>query len=77
VECHQWPPRGIARMTCYSLYVWHGVTILPMIGGSYTVVTIGTYFATVLATSALSYRYIEFGHVRDRRSLFRVARVDF
>jgi peptidoglycan/LPS O-acetylase OafA/YrhL len=70
------PVLQILGMMCYSLYVWHGVTRLQMIGGSYTAVRLGTYFAAVLAISALSYRYVEFGHVLDGRSLFRVARVD-
>jgi peptidoglycan/LPS O-acetylase OafA/YrhL len=67
-------PIQIFGMMCYSLYVWHGVLIVPAgiaAPGGYNVQNLGIYFAWLLLLSALSYRYIEFGHVREARPLFR------
>lgn len=56
---------------CFSIYVWHGALnrsiLLPGWGlGRFAI------FAVVLAgLSSLTYRFLEFGHVRDWRSLFR------
>jgi peptidoglycan/LPS O-acetylase OafA/YrhL len=64
-------------MMCYSLYVWHGV-LIPRIAmdaeGSFTVGRLTAYFMFLLLLSALSYRYIEFGAVRDTRKLFTPGR---
>jgi peptidoglycan/LPS O-acetylase OafA/YrhL len=58
---------------CYSLYVWHGVLIARAglaTPGGYNAQNITIYFVWVGLLSALSYRYIEFGHVREARPLF-------
>jgi peptidoglycan/LPS O-acetylase OafA/YrhL len=60
---------------CYSIYAWHGIIMLEMIPPDTsslkdTLRLSLPYLAVVLALSALSYRYIEFGHQRDWRALF-------
>jgi peptidoglycan/LPS O-acetylase OafA/YrhL len=60
-------------MMCYSIYVWHGVLIgrLVLVGpGAYAWSRVAAYFGFVLLLSALTYRYVEFGHVRETRKLF-------
>ena len=55
-------------MMCYSLYVWHGVVmarVMPSLNLSGALL----YVVALLAVSALSYRYIEFGRVRSWRQL--------
>lgn len=60
---------------CYSIYAWHGIVMNTMIppATSFLADTLRlmTPFAVlIMGLSALSYRYIEFGHVRDWRGLF-------
>jgi peptidoglycan/LPS O-acetylase OafA/YrhL len=60
-------------MMCYSLYVWHGILIQRIAmdaAGTYTLGRLTAYFMFLLLLSALSYRYIEFGAVRETRKLF-------
>ncbi len=73
------PVLQILGMMCYSLYVWHGVVKLSVLGidGLFTAAQLGMFLVILVAISALSYRYIEFGHVRDARSLFRPAVAEF
>jgi peptidoglycan/LPS O-acetylase OafA/YrhL len=55
-------------MMCYSLYVWHGVVmarVMPSLSASGVLL----YAVALLTVSALSYRYIEFGRVRNWRQL--------
>ncbi|MDD5026552.1 MAG: acyltransferase [Candidatus Peribacteraceae bacterium] len=62
-----WPLQLIGMMS-YSLYVWH----LPPMGilhASATPVRLVRYLFLVFVTSFLSYRFIEFGSVKDWRSL--------
>jgi len=62
-----WPLQLLGMMS-YSLYVWH----LPPMGilhASATPVRLVRYLFLVFVTSFLSYRFIEFGHVKDWRSL--------
>lgn len=55
-------------MMCYSLYVWHGV-VMARVMPSLSVSGVLLYILALLAVSALSYRYIEFGRVRSWRQL--------
>lgn len=65
------PPLQLLGMMCYSLYVWHGVLIFVVFGaGEFTPTTAAAYVATLLAVSALTYRFVEFGHVKGARRLF-------
>ena len=49
----------------YSLYVWHGALfgLFPRVW---------MYVLSVYIVSLVSYRVIEFGHVKDVRALFRL-----
>jgi peptidoglycan/LPS O-acetylase OafA/YrhL len=60
---------------CYSVYAWHSIIMVEMIppGTSSLKDMLRLslpYLAITIALSALSYRYIEFGHQRDWRALF-------
>ncbi|QQO20351.1 acyltransferase [Bradyrhizobium diazoefficiens] len=60
---------------CYSIYAWHSIIMVEMIPPDTsslkdTLRLSLPYVATMIALSALSYRYIEFGHRRDWRTLF-------
>jgi peptidoglycan/LPS O-acetylase OafA/YrhL len=60
---------------CYSIYAWHSIIMVEMIPPDTsslkdTLRLSLPYLATTIALSALSYRYIEFGHQRDWRTLF-------
>ena len=57
-------------MMCYSIYVWHGVIELQLIGQNPGLGDYGLLALTVFGISAVSYRYVEFGHVKDWRGLF-------
>jgi peptidoglycan/LPS O-acetylase OafA/YrhL len=60
----------LAGMMCYSIYLWHGIVRLKY-GTDYDagVVQYASYLIVVFALSALTYRYVEFGHVREWRTL--------
>jgi peptidoglycan/LPS O-acetylase OafA/YrhL len=62
--CRMWWLRIHGAM-CYSLYVWHGALfgLLPRVW---------MYVLCVYIVSLVSYRVIEFGHVKDVRALFRL-----
>ncbi len=64
---------GLLGMMCYSLYVWHGV-VMARVQPAPTLAGIAVYALALLTLSALSYRYIEFGRVRDWRQLLPSAR---
>ena len=57
----------------YSLYVWHGVAISKVIT-QFDAAHIMLYFTLVFILSCLSYRYIEFGHIKDTKSLLPAVR---
>jgi len=66
----------ITGMMSYSLYVWHHkiVDSVYFAAGNRQTVLALVIIATLTALVALfSYRYIEFGHVRDVRKVFAVA----
>lgn len=68
-------PVQVLGMMSYSLYVWHHHVIISVIGMSdayiaeHAVSAVAIAVVTVLALSALSYRYIEFGN-KDVREIF-------
>ena len=60
---------------CYSIYAWHSIIMVEMIPPDTsrlqdTLRLSFPYLAITIVLSALSYRYIEFGHRRDWKSLF-------
>ncbi|MDA9444702.1 hypothetical protein XH98_37765 [Bradyrhizobium sp. CCBAU 51745] len=69
-----WPIQVVGCM-CYSIYAWHSIIMVEMIPPDTsplqdTLQLSLPYLAITILLSALSYRYIEFGHQRDWRSLF-------
>ena len=72
-------PIQVLGMMCFSLYVWHEpllrhvfkADIAPLDGLAWT---LPAYLVLLLALSALSYRYIEFGRTADWRALFLIGR---
>ncbi|TWI00855.1 peptidoglycan/LPS O-acetylase OafA/YrhL [Bradyrhizobium daqingense] len=60
---------------CYSIYAWHSIIMVEMIPPDTsplqdTLRLSFPYLAITILLSVLSYRYIEFGHRGDWRSLF-------
>jgi peptidoglycan/LPS O-acetylase OafA/YrhL len=69
-----WPLQLLGCM-CYSLYAWHGIVMNDMIPPASSMLAdtmrlLAPFAVLILALSALSYRYIEFGHMRDWKGLF-------
>jgi peptidoglycan/LPS O-acetylase OafA/YrhL len=60
----------VTGMMCYSLYVWQLIPMARFVNGNYAPSRIALCLLTLYMFSALSYRYIEFGHVREWRGLF-------
>jgi peptidoglycan/LPS O-acetylase OafA/YrhL len=66
-------PLMLAGAMCYSLYIWHGMARVSLLGFkpvNYSLETVSLYFLILFLASTVSYRYIEFGHVKDWRYLF-------
>ncbi|MBR0934938.1 acyltransferase [Bradyrhizobium jicamae] len=66
---------------CYSIYAWHGIVMNDMIPPATSTLAdtlrlAAPFTLLILALSALSYRYIEFGHTRDWKALFLLRRED-
>ncbi len=55
---------------CFSIYVWHGVLLRAFVPLEPRAVHYVAYLGALVVVSALSYRFVEFRHVRDARSLF-------
>ncbi|MFQ5466486.1 MAG: acyltransferase family protein [Thermodesulfobacteriota bacterium] len=63
-------PVQVIGMMCYSLYVWHQMTIYAVIrDNEYTAFNLTAYFAVLFAIAGITYRYVEFGR-KDLRALF-------
>lgn len=56
---------------CFSIYVWHNLWNRALLGPDATFGRYVLFFVLLAITSVLSYRFIEFRHERDWRSLFR------
>ena len=65
----------IPGMMCYSLYVWHGIVLQKVVGSTknFDPLHLATALALTALLSLVTYRYVEFGRVREGRSLFRTA----
>jgi len=71
-----WRPLQVLGMMCYSLYIWHWPILHWLMldrarspGADFTIVMAG-YIVLTLAVAALTYRFVEFGSVREWRRLF-------
>jgi peptidoglycan/LPS O-acetylase OafA/YrhL len=69
-------PLQVLGCACYSIYAWHAMMLnemikltIPMSEALWDALFL---LPVLLAFSLLSYRYIEFGHVRDWRALFLI-----
>ncbi|MEH6584118.1 MAG: acyltransferase [Halioglobus sp.] len=69
--CENWPIMLLGMM-CYSLYVWHGVILMSIMRLGMKDFGLPAFFLALLVIGTLSYRYIEFGHIRDSKRLFRL-----
>ena len=67
-------PLQLLGMMCYSLYVWHGLAVPRIVGPTISTEGLLAYAVIVLFLSALTYRFVEFGHVRDGKALFTPAK---
>jgi peptidoglycan/LPS O-acetylase OafA/YrhL len=68
-------PLQILGLMCYSIYVWHGLILIHFFPNFQTNVAdtlryYPAYLATIIAISAMTYRFIEFRSVSDWRPLF-------
>jgi peptidoglycan/LPS O-acetylase OafA/YrhL len=68
-------PLQILGLMCYSIYVWHGLvlkTLFPTFetDAASTFEFYPIYLFYILGISAMTYRFIEFRHIKDWRSLF-------
>jgi peptidoglycan/LPS O-acetylase OafA/YrhL len=62
-------PLELAGKMCFSLYVWHGVIMERILLNGISFAHLAKYFLALGAVAWLSYRYVEFGAVRDWREL--------
>ena len=71
-----WPMR-VMGMMCYSLYVWHGLLMIAVFAPRnwvFDVKGVVIFYLLLFFFCALSYRYIEFGHVKSTRKLFAISK---
>jgi peptidoglycan/LPS O-acetylase OafA/YrhL len=64
-------PLQVFGMMCFSTYIWHG-RLIEILHAKDGIANLVFYFIALLLWSALTYRFIEFGYVRDWRPLFRL-----
>jgi len=70
-------PLQLLGMMCYSIYIWHLVMVEPVLGQWQShPIRILNYALYLLAFSALSYRYIEFGAEKNWKKLFTPPALD-
>lgn len=64
-----WPLQLLGLM-CYSIYVWHGIVMLKFGGSIHSnAAAYAGYLASTLGLAWLTYRYVEFGYVKNWRDL--------
>jgi hypothetical protein len=62
-------PLELAGMMCFSLQVWHGVTLSRINASDFTATSLAKYSLALGAVAWLSYRHVGLGSVRDWRLL--------
>ena len=63
-------PLQLLGMMCFSIYVWHGVLIKPLISEQFNALDYPFYFLVLCVLSALTYRFVEFGQEPSFKKLF-------
>ncbi len=66
-----WPLQMLGLM-CYSVYIWHVVLINPL-HATLDATHFVQYLVVLFLLSFLSYRFIEFGHVKEIRTIMPVS----
>ena len=64
-------PLQVLGMMTFSLYVWHA-RLIGLMNANAGTLNMVVYFTFLFVLSALTYRFIEFGYIRDWRPLFRL-----
>jgi peptidoglycan/LPS O-acetylase OafA/YrhL len=62
-------PLQLIGMMSYSLYVWHNLAIRGVLGEHREAPALAAFSILLLLAAGASYRFIEFGHVRNARDL--------
>jgi peptidoglycan/LPS O-acetylase OafA/YrhL len=65
-------PLQLLGMMCFSIYVWHGVLIKPLVSETFNALDYPFYFIVVFVLSALTYRFVEFRQDPSFRKLFLI-----
>jgi peptidoglycan/LPS O-acetylase OafA/YrhL len=73
-------PLQVLGLTCYSIYVWHGLLVVRLFPNvetdvSTTLKWYPIYLFLLFGISAMTYRFIEFGAIADWRRLFLLSPV--
>ena len=65
--------RAVSGMMCFSIYLWHDLVLRRWYGSGrdLSVESVLGVVAITYLLSAFTYRFVEFGHQRDWRVLFR------
>lgn len=66
-------PTQVLGMMCYSLYIWHRIAQFVILKTGYTLLNLSLYFLFLIAFSALTYRFIEFGHKKTSEVFAKAA----
>lgn len=68
-------PLQLLGMMCFSIYVWHGVLIKPLVSETFNAFDYPFYFMAIFVLLALTYRFVEFGQEPSFRKLFLLEKV--
>jgi peptidoglycan/LPS O-acetylase OafA/YrhL len=63
-------PLQLLGMMCFSIYVWHGVLIKPLISEQFNALDYPFYFVALFVLSSLTYRFVEFGQEPSFKKLY-------
>ncbi|HTB05670.1 MAG TPA: acyltransferase [Bacteroidia bacterium] len=66
-------PLQLAGLMCFSLYAWHGL-LLEVVNFStpFSIVKLLGYYFFTFVISVFTYRYIEFGSIKDWKKIFLI-----
>lgn len=66
-------PLQLLGMMCFSIYVWHDLIRVHVKPDIHNPFAVSAYLGLTLVISAVTYRFVEFWHVRDWRMLLPAA----